>query len=825
MPLKSPDRSPLWPTTEHWWIAGIILILSSLVLASCSLPFGDRNLQATLTPPATASPTPPPTATSTPTPSPTATPLPASRVEIGDRWIFYGDYERAEQEYLSAQSQDPDEDIQAAAALGLGRVYYYRGEITLALQTLRALVEAYPDAPRTAEAYFFLGNVFSELQRYGEAAESFQTELNLQPGVLEAYLYELIGDVQLAAGDYSAALTAYENASNSPRSGDRTSQLVKLAWAYRLNDMPDTAQVIYQDLFNRAADDYARAQMLFLSGQTYASAGNLEEANASYLQAVENYPLAYDSYSALVELVNAGAPVSELDRGLVDYFAAQYSVALSAFDRYLASNPGDPGGEATALYYKGMTLRALGDPLGAVQTWDAVIEAYDISDLWDEAWEQKGYTQWAYLDQFTEAVDTFLGFVEEAPEHPRAAQFLDYAGRVAERGEDLARAAQNWDQVTIDYPNSPGVYQASFLAGITYYRLQEFESARLAFERALSQSGAQNERSAAFLWIGKSFSVQGNNLDAGSAWQQAALTDPTGYYAERARDLLLERQPFRPPTAYDFSFNQAQEKAAAESWIRSTFNLPEGADLAAPGPLIEDSRLQRGEALWKLGLYNEARLEFEDLRTELENDAANTYRLGTYLIDLGLYRSGIIAIRQVLNLAGLDDAGTLTAPKYLNRLRFGAYFPELIIPAAQEFNFHPLMIFSIARQESLFEGFVRSSAGARGVMQIIPSTGESIAARTGWPPDYQDEDLYRPLVSIKLGTEYFSQQRDIFEGDLYAALAAYNGGPGNAAVWHELAGGDQDLFLEIIRFEETRRYIRSIYEIYTIYYQLYDRSP
>jgi soluble lytic murein transglycosylase len=58
-------------------------------------------------------------------------------------------------------------------------------------------------------------------------------------------------------------------------------------------------------------------------------------------------------------------------------------------------------------------------------------------------------------------------------------------------------------------------------------------------------------------------------------------------------------------------------------------------------------------------------------------------------------------------------------------------------------------------------------------------------------------------------------------GNLYASLAAYNAGPGNAIVWNELAGGDPDLLLEIIRFQETRDYIRYIYEIYSTYRSIY----
>jgi soluble lytic murein transglycosylase len=173
----------------------------------------------------------------------------------------------------------------------------------------------------------------------------------------------------------------------------------------------------------------------------------------------------------------------------------------------------------------------------------------------------------------------------------------------------------------------------------------------------------------------------------------------------------------------------------------------------------------------------------------------------------------------------MDDAETMSAPIYFNHVRFGPYYRELIMPASQVYNLHPLFLFSMVRQESLFEGFVRSSAGARGLMQIIPATGQEVAANAGWPPDYSDEDLYRPLVSINLGSNYLNRQRGFMSGDLYGALAAYNAGPGNAATWKNLVPPDPDLYLEVIRFSETRNYIRGIYEIFSIYKNIYDRTP
>ena len=103
----------------------------------------------------------------------------------------------------------------------------------------------------------------------------------------------------------------------------------------------------------------------------------------------------------------------------------------------------------------------------------------------------------------------------------------------------------------------------------------------------------------------------------------------------------------------------------------------------------------------------------------------------------------------------------------------------------------------------------------------MPSTGESIAYNMGGFPLFTADDLYRPLVSVEFGIYYLASNRRYLNGDLYAMLAAYNGGPGNALIWQNLSEDDPDLMLEVIRYRETRQYIQSIYETYAIYQNLY----
>jgi soluble lytic murein transglycosylase len=173
----------------------------------------------------------------------------------------------------------------------------------------------------------------------------------------------------------------------------------------------------------------------------------------------------------------------------------------------------------------------------------------------------------------------------------------------------------------------------------------------------------------------------------------------------------------------------------------------------------------------------------------------------------------------------MDDAATLKAPLFFNRIRFGVPFSSIVLPLAKAYNFHPLLVWSLMRQESFFDRTIASSAGARGLMQIMPPTGEDLAIRLGWPDDYKVSDLDRPFVSIRFGLDYLDSSRLYLDGDLVAALAAYNGGPGNASIWKELAGDDPDLLIELIRFDEPRRYIKGIFEMYNIYSIIYGHVP
>ncbi|MEI7847579.1 MAG: transglycosylase SLT domain-containing protein, partial [Chloroflexota bacterium] len=586
----------------------------------------------------------------------------------------------------------------------------------------------------------------------------------------------------------------------------------------KLGDV-DTALKLYDDIYSATSNDYIKAQIDLMAGRGFMLQGNTQEGYNRWRHAVENFPLAFDSYSALIGLVEANQPIDEFNRGMVDYYAKKYDVALAAFQRFVSENPNHDG---TVLHYMALTLREMGDYQPAVDLWSVLIEKYPGNRYWASAWDERAFTLWAYLDNFESAAQGLETYSDGNNASPFASTYLFEAARIYERSGNLEKAAVLWESLPGRFDADPSMENAWFQAGIARYRLGDYLHASADFQNSLLHSKELSDRAKSLFWIGKTYTIQGDNANARSTLEQAQLADPNGYYSLRARDLLENREPFASPPAMNLVVDLPKERVEAASWVRIKFNLPADTDLSSLNNLQTDVRFLRGEEFWRLGLFDEARAEYDALREEVKTSPENTFRLGNYLLDIGLYRSGIYSLRDLLTLAGLDDhSASLTAPVYFKHIRYGLYYSDLIWPAAAENAIAPLFVISVVRQESLFEGFVRSSAGARGLMQIIPSTGVNIASQMTWPENFTENDLYSPYINIRMGTYYLNSNRRYLNNDLYATLAGYNSGPGNASIWQNLANDDTDLELEIIRYSETRDYIRNIYEIFDVYRGLY----
>ncbi len=138
-----------------------------------------------------------------------------------------------------------------------------------------------------------------------------------------------------------------------------------------------------------------------------------------------------------------------------------------------------------------------------------------------------------------------------------------------------------------------------------------------------------------------------------------------------------------------------------------------------------------------------------------------------------------------------------------------AYRPT-ILASAELYKLDLHLLLSVIRTESRFRPRAVSSAGAIGLMQIMPTTGQWVAEKNGIE-DFDVDDLYDPETNIRLGSWYLHYLIGRF-ADIKTALAAYNAGPGAVDRWRE---SKEEIF------PETAEYVRRVKQTESVYRGLY----
>lgn len=160
------------------------------------------------------------------------------------------------------------------------------------------------------------------------------------------------------------------------------------------------------------------------------------------------------------------------------------------------------------------------------------------------------------------------------------------------------------------------------------------------------------------------------------------------------------------------------------------------------------------------------------------------------------------------------------------KVRFPIAYQEHIDKAASATSINPLLLYSIARQESSFMVDARSPVGATGLMQLMPATAKQTAQRAGMT--FTPQDLLKPDKNIALGSRYLNQLLQQFNGNRILAAAAYNAGPSRVKQW--LSKDEMklpyDVWIETIPFQETRGYVQNVLSFSVIYaYRTGQKQP
>ena len=146
-------------------------------------------------------------------------------------------------------------------------------------------------------------------------------------------------------------------------------------------------------------------------------------------------------------------------------------------------------------------------------------------------------------------------------------------------------------------------------------------------------------------------------------------------------------------------------------------------------------------------------------------------------------------------------------------------FSDEIKSYSREYNVESALIASVVNVESSYREKAKSSKGAIGLMQLLPSTAEWVANKLG--EDFDEEKLYNGEFNLKLGSYYLSYLIDYF-GDRELGICAYNAGQGNVSNWLKDERFSKDgKRLYKIPFNETKNYLNKVSKNYKYYKNRY----
>ena len=219
--------------------------------------------------------------------------------------------------------------------------------------------------------------------------------------------------------------------------------------------------------------------------------------------------------------------------------------------------------------------------------------------------------------------------------------------------------------------------------------------------------------------------------------------------------------------------------------------------------------IERARELFALGRLIDARREWHASTRDLDNESLRTAAK--------LAHEWAWHDRTITTLARAKSWHDL-------ELRFPLKHRANVASHAQERELDSAWVFAVIRQESAFIQDAHSRVGAMGLMQLMPRTARHVARNMKRRPPSRS-DLLKPDTNIDLGTAYLRQVMDQLDGNHVLATAAYNAGPHRVRDWLPEQATDADLWVELVPFKETRKYLKRVLAYSVIYRERLGLEP
>lgn len=324
-----------------------------------------------------------------------------------------------------------------------------------------------------------------------------------------------------------------------------------------------------------------------------------------------------------------------------------------------------------------------------------------------------------------------------------------------------------------------------WIAGFSSYRLGEFDEASKTLRKLTFTVDPNSKYYAKAAWWAHRAYEKIDRKSMSDVFLKMAVQDPISFYGQLATAKMGQKQKF----TWDWP-----------KLKKADFDI-----------LKKDKGIRRAIALAQIGEKDLAQKEFRHVYPNVPYDMDEALLSLALMLDLpntAMVLSYNLKEREDIFMAGLYPLSNTWKPR-------------------GGFKMDKALMNSIIRQESAFKPSVRSRAGARGLMQVMPATARFIRHKQG-KRMYSKAWMTQPDVNLGLGQYYMNYLARQFDNNVVHMVAAYNGGPGNVRKWMRSLPKDIDpmLFIESIPFVETRNYVIKVVSNLWIYrHRMYGEAP
>jgi soluble lytic murein transglycosylase len=695
-----------------------------------------------------------------------------------------------------------------------GLKLYLQGDYQQAISVLWNIKYSTLNLPLFIKSQYILGECFKKAEDWDRAIGIYKNLVKSDPLLTDYSLFFLAETYHLKRENHESIATFKEIIENFPQSLIISEANYQIAQNYReLNDLT-SALIYYENILKDSQDNQLKANVLLdLSDIYWKEKKYFDSLNCLYEILDKSYKLKRNSEPEELLIryfywikenskeINVPYPIMMKCADILFKYR-KYDLAENLYEEIISTFP-DAKDIAEVYYNRARAFYYKKDYKEAISQCNEIISRFPTSDIITKVHYFLANSIFASGERYS-AIEKYNKIITQYPESSYARESYLRLAECYFQLNEPEKGIFQWKQVIEKYPDSDQAMNALWNLG-RYYTKNNNNSEALEAYRLLSERFSKSSLGDdALYWRGKTLQKMGLEEEARIIYEKLLKEYPLSYYTER---ITKQRD--------DLNFVGLISASEKEDFTNLEEFLLKYAKIEGKGQLS----LLKAELFEEISFYKESIIELKETLNYYPGNIFLLFKLSdVYKKNMDYYNSlnySEIFFNYLVDNHQLDDL-----PFELWESLYPICFEDIIREYALKYEIDPLLVMAMIREESRFNSWDESTAGARGLMQIIFSTAEWIAQKINII-DFNDEMLFSPKVNINLGCWYIHYLKEKFSNDYILMISGYNAGPGITDQWLERYDqSDLDNFVENIPYAETREHIKKVMKSYQMYKRL-----